>query len=299
MVMGKIQFSKKYIAMNDRAKIALWDTNNGAMPLVFVHGFPENHHCWDHLLSRLPDTVTKSFRLITYDLRGFGESSKSGEASINRLYEDHQTIIETLELPSYHKPQSLMSATIMNTNFWKTDLSGMWHLIFLNIPLLPKIAFKWFSKPFFKFAMIQSFNDSSRLEPKVLKSYFEMFCDTEATQYWIRLYKNMAKSVALQQIPHLSLILPENKTQFPQRPTNSYHVSIMLVWGENDRFAPLWIGKDMHSKLTKRGANVAFYKISESGHFVQEDQPEKIVPLLIEHWNKNEKNRDDITGFLF
>lgn len=316
MVMGKIQFSKKYIAMNDRAKIALWDTNNGAMPLVFVHGFPENHHCWDHLLSRLPDTVTKSFRLITYDLRGFGESSKSGEASINRLYEDHQTIIEALELPSYHfighdwggalalqtarfKPQSLMSATIMNTNFWKTDLSGMWHLIFLNIPLLPKIAFKWFSKPFFKFAMIQSFNDSSRLEPKVLKSYFEMFCDTEATQYWIRLYKNMAKSVALQQIPHLSLILPENKTQFPQRPTNSYHVSIMLVWGENDRFAPLWIGKDMHSKLTKRGANVAFYKISESGHFVQEDQPEKIVPLLIEHWNKNEKNRDDITGFLF
>ena len=151
--MGKIHFSKKYITMNDRAKIALWDTNNGAMP------------------------------------------------------------------------QSLLSATIMNTNFWKTDLSGMWHLIFLNIPLLPKIAFKWFPKPFFKFAMIQSFNDSSRLEPKVLKSYFEMFCDTEATQYWIRLYKNMAKSLALQQFPHLSLILPENKTRFPQRPTNSYQVS--------------------------------------------------------------------------
>ena len=303
----KIHFSEKYITMKDGTKIALWDTNNATVPVVFVHGFPENHHCWDNLLSSLPTTVTKRFRLITYDLRGFGESSKTGEASIQKLYEDHQTIIKTLELPSYHfighdwggalalqtarfNPQSLKSATVMNTNFWKTDLSGMWHLIFLNIPLLPKIVFKWFPKNFFKFAMIRSFNDSSRIETKVINSYFEMFCDTEATQYWVRLYRNMAKSLALQKIPQLSLVLPENKTQFPQRPINSYHVSIMLVWGENDRFAPLWIGKDMHLNLTKRGADVTFHTISEAGHFVQEDQPEKIAPLLIEHWNKNGKN---------
>jgi pimeloyl-ACP methyl ester carboxylesterase len=62
----------------------------------------------------------------------------------------------------------------------------------------------------------------------------------------------------------------------------------MLVWGEDDHFAPLWIGRDMLSRLTKRGANVSFNTISEAGHFVQEDQPEKIVPLLIEHWNKTE-----------
>ena len=311
--MWKINFFKKYITMNDRAKIVLWDTKNEAMPLVFVHGFPENHHCWDNLLSILPETITKRFRLITYDLRGFGDSSKSGEASINRLYKDHQTIIETLGLPPYHfighdwggalalqtarfNPQSLTSATVMNTNFWKTDLSGMWHLVFLNIPLLPKIVFKWFPKQFFEFAVIRSFNDSSRLDPKVLKSYFEMFCDSEATQYWIKLYKNMAKSLALQQIPHLSWVLPENKTQFPQRPTNSYHVSIMLVWGENDRFAPIWIGKDMHTRLAKRGADVALNIISEAGHFVQEDQSEKIVPFLITHWNNTEKNREDITS---
>jgi hypothetical protein len=74
----------------------------------------------------------------------------------------------------------------------------------------------------------------------------------------------MAKSLALQQFPHLSFILPENKTQFPQRPANSYHVSIMLIWGENDHFAPLWIGRDMLSRLIKRGANAAFNTISEA-----------------------------------
>ncbi len=99
----------------------------------------------------------------------------------------------------------------------------------------------------------------------------------------------MAKSLALQQFPHLSFILPKNKTQLPQRPANSYHVSTMLIWGENDRFAPLWIGRDMLPRLTKRGANVAFNTISEAGHFVQEDQPQKIVPLLIAHWNKTDR----------
>ncbi|UCE51297.1 MAG: alpha/beta hydrolase [Desulfobacterales bacterium] len=313
MALNKIHFSKKYITMNDGTTIALWDTKNEAMPLVFVHGFPENHHCWDYLLSSLPNTVTKSFRLITYDLRGFGESSKTGEASITRLYEDHQTIIETLQLPSYHfighdwggalalqtarfNPQSLTSATVMNTNFWKTDLAGMWHLIFLNIPLLPKIVFKWFPKKFFEFALLRSFANPNSLKPQILDGYFEMFCDTETTQYWIRLYKNMAKSIILQIIPYLSAIFPENKTQFPQRPTNSYHVDVMLVWGEDDRFAPLWIGKDMHLNLTKRGANVTFHTISEAGHFVQEDQPEKIVPLLIEHWNMTEeKSKEELS----
>lgn len=305
MLLRKIVFSKNYITMNDGAIIALWDTNNKKIPLVFVHGFPENHHCWDHVVSSLPNTVKKNYRLITYDLRGFGESSKTGEASIARLYEDHQTIIETLQLSSYHfighdwggalalqvarfNPRSLLSASIMNSNFWKIDLSGMWHLIFLNIPLLPKIVFKWFPKQIFDFSMLRSFVDPNSLRPQILSSYRAMFHDTATTQYWIRLYRNMAKSITLQKIPYLSFIFPENETQFPQRPSDSYHVKVMLIWGENDRFAPLWIGKDMQLKLAKRGANVTVHKISKAGHFVQEDQPEKIVPLLIEHWRKTE-----------
>ena len=110
--------------------------------------------------------------------------------------------------------------------------------IFLNIPLLPKIVFKWFPKKIFEFALLRSFADPNSLKPQIIDSYFEMFCDAETIQYWIRLYKNMAKSITLQKIPYLSAIFPENKTQFPQRPTNSYHVNVMLVWGEDDRFAP-------------------------------------------------------------
>ncbi len=44
-MLSRVNFFKKYITMNDGAKIALWDTENEAVPLVFVHGFPENHRC--------------------------------------------------------------------------------------------------------------------------------------------------------------------------------------------------------------------------------------------------------------
>ena len=45
---------------------------DSSIPLVFLHGFLSNQHCWDKLISLLqPD-----YRCITLDLLGFGASSK-------------------------------------------------------------------------------------------------------------------------------------------------------------------------------------------------------------------------------
>lgn len=304
METDQIQFSRKTVTMNDGATIALWDSGGDQNDvLVFVHGFPENHRCWDHLLSEIPRHLFNHYRFITYDLRGFGESSKTGHASIAGFYEDHQAVMAHLQISAYHfvghdwggalalqtarfNPNSIKSATVMNTSFWKTDLFGMWHLIFLNVPLLPKIVFKWFPERLFNFAMIKSFLDPEKLDPGVLQSYLAMFRDEETTAYWRRLYRSMARSIAVQYFPYLRRIFSKQKIRFPEKPPNSYRVDVMLVWGEDDRFAPVRIGQNIAENLVKRGAVVSFNTISEAGHFVQEDQPQKIVPLLLSHWKK-------------
>lgn len=292
--------------MDDGAQIALWDTGVARPPLVFIHGFPENHRCWDRLLSLLPSAVTEDFRIITYDLRGFGESSKQGEASISRLYADHMAIIKSLKISSYHfighdwggalalqaarfNPEELRSAAVMNTNFWRVDLFGMWHLIFLNIPLAPWFVFRFFPEKLFSIAMLSSFADPGKLEKDILNSYLQMFRDASTTRYWVKLYRNMAKTIIAQKLPLGDFILPANITRFPEKSVNAYHVNIMLLWGKDDSFAPLWIGEDMFKRLEERGAKVGFHSISEAGHFVQEDQPDKIIPLLIEHWRSSEE----------
>ena len=50
----------------------LWYRDEGSgTPLVLVHGFANDHACWDEVSA----TWTRSFRVIRHDLRGYGKST--------------------------------------------------------------------------------------------------------------------------------------------------------------------------------------------------------------------------------
>lgn len=53
--------------------IAVYDSNSNYTPLIFVHAFPLTHTMW----STQVDFFSKYFRVITYDIRGFGKSFDS------------------------------------------------------------------------------------------------------------------------------------------------------------------------------------------------------------------------------
>lgn len=46
-----------------------------AAPVVMLHGWPESSYCWEPLANRLP----KGFRIIAPDLRGLGDSTRTGD----------------------------------------------------------------------------------------------------------------------------------------------------------------------------------------------------------------------------
>ncbi len=47
----------------------------GGAPVVMLHGWPESSYCWEPLAARLP----AGFRVIAPDLRGLGDSTRSGD----------------------------------------------------------------------------------------------------------------------------------------------------------------------------------------------------------------------------
>ncbi len=64
-------------------------------PVVLIHGFPYNKSMWDDQVAAL----TGSHRVITYDLRGHGESgATSGPYTMEMLADDLHELIETLSL---------------------------------------------------------------------------------------------------------------------------------------------------------------------------------------------------------
>jgi 3-oxoadipate enol-lactonase len=74
-------------------QIAYTDEGEG-LPLVFIHGFPLSRGAW----SKQVDSFKLRHRVITPDLRGFGESeSSTGIVSMNRFAEDIHALLQHLD----------------------------------------------------------------------------------------------------------------------------------------------------------------------------------------------------------
>ena len=65
-------------------------------PVVLIHGYPLNGHSWERQTAEL---VALGHRVITYDRRGFGQSSKVGSGyDYDTFAADLNVVMETLDL---------------------------------------------------------------------------------------------------------------------------------------------------------------------------------------------------------
>src|SRR5690349_22025692 len=78
----------------DDIQLAYRDTGMG-QPVVLLHGYPFNRTLWNEQVSAL----SNSYRVITPDLRGLGESdSRPGAATMNRMAQDVAELLDHLEI---------------------------------------------------------------------------------------------------------------------------------------------------------------------------------------------------------
>jgi non-heme chloroperoxidase len=77
--------------------IELYYEDQGAgQPVVLIHGYPLNGHSWEHQTREL---LAAGYRVVTYDRRGFGRSSKVGSGyDYDTFAADLNTLLETLDL---------------------------------------------------------------------------------------------------------------------------------------------------------------------------------------------------------
>jgi 3-oxoadipate enol-lactonase len=84
-----------YVQIDD-VRLAYDDVGSGP-ELLLVHGYPFNRSMWAEQV----DALSKTFRVITPDLRGFGESDISeGVSTMNRMAQDVVRLMDALEISS-------------------------------------------------------------------------------------------------------------------------------------------------------------------------------------------------------
>jgi pimeloyl-ACP methyl ester carboxylesterase len=72
-----------------------FDDHGSGRPVILLHGYPFNRTLWDSQVAALKDT----FRVITPDLRGFGESETSAEpVTMTRMAQDIARLMDALDI---------------------------------------------------------------------------------------------------------------------------------------------------------------------------------------------------------
>jgi non-heme chloroperoxidase len=80
---------------SEQVEIFYKDVGRGR-PIVLIHGWPLNHAMWEYQLNELPK---HNVRVIAYDRRGFGNSSRPWEGyDYDTLASDLRAIIDALDL---------------------------------------------------------------------------------------------------------------------------------------------------------------------------------------------------------
>jgi 3-oxoadipate enol-lactonase len=83
------------IAINDIAVSFSDEGKNGARVIIFIHGFPFNKSMWNMQVEALKD----KYRLITYDIRGYGNSDAGeGDFSIELFVKDLLSLMDALKI---------------------------------------------------------------------------------------------------------------------------------------------------------------------------------------------------------
>ncbi|MGP5127690.1 alpha/beta fold hydrolase [Brachybacterium tyrofermentans] len=73
-----------------------YEDQGTGQPIILIHGYPLNGHSWERQTRAL---LAAGYRVITYDRRGFGQSSKVGTGyDYDTFAADLRTVLDTLDL---------------------------------------------------------------------------------------------------------------------------------------------------------------------------------------------------------
>src|SRR5262249_1613688 len=73
-----------------------YEDHGSGKPVVLIHGYPLNCASWE---KQIPVLLEAGYRVITYDRRGFGQSSKpTGGYDYNSFAEDLHQLVKHLDL---------------------------------------------------------------------------------------------------------------------------------------------------------------------------------------------------------
>ena len=268
----------KYETINQK-KIAYYEEGNGQETLVLLHGWPQTSYVWRKMI---PD-LAKNYRVIAIDLPGLGKSESIENYSTDNVASILNAFLHAKEINKIHlighdlgtwvamsytlkyeneiSSLTLMDAGIpglMNANvFQPENADKIWQFYFHSIDDLPEFLVSNNIKEYFDWY----FNK---------KSFIKNSINIEDRKIYVKAYKS--KNNLKAGFDYYRAY--KNSSEFNKLNIRKLNVPILAIGGE---FA---LGKNVGLALEPYSEKLTTVSLNESGHYIPEEQPKKLIELI-------------------
>ena len=247
-------------------------------PVLLIHGFGASSYSWRHIIAPL----SQKYRVITIDLKGFGESPKPRDDAYS-VYEQARLVrnfilennLKDLHIVGHSYGGGVALATSIYLSASHPNLQK-------SLVLIDSIAYpqelpdfvKVLATPILGPLVIYALPNTLQVKNLLKKVYFnDALIPQDAIEHYANdLSKPNAKYAVLASAQQM---LPTDLQQFSDNYIN-LTIPSLIIWSREDEIVPLAVGKRLHENLP----NSKLVIMSGVGHAVQEEKPTLVLPHL-------------------
>lgn len=264
-----------YIKSNDGTQIAVYDPNpRGRCTILLVHGWPLSHKIFEYQENLLLDY---GFRVVTMDLRGFGNSDVPKEGyCYDQMARDIHLVVKGLGLRNFILGGFSMGGAIVLRYMKNYKGFGVVKLI-----LMAAAAPSFIQRPDFPYGVNPSVVErmiaqASADRPQLARefSHRQLFANpkSDAVLDWFEDIARSASGVGTIQTA-ISLRDEDGRADLC-----SVHIPTAVFQGEQDQVVPMNLTMMQYERIP--GARL--YNLKNSGHGVMYDELERFNSCLME-----------------
>jgi pimeloyl-ACP methyl ester carboxylesterase len=244
-------------------------------PLVLIHGYTSLHYTWNDVF----EPLSKKFRVIAVDLKGFGFSDKPDgdytrreQAKLVRGLLDHLKIEKTWLAGSsmggevslnvaLQSPERVAGLILIDSAGVKFESRSRSSSEAFKIPFLGRAfaALALLSEDTIRDGLRRSYFDRSKITDKTVRMYHLPLTGNNGQR---------AAALASQQWDFYSI----------EGGLGKINVPALIIWGAEDEVIPLGTGRKMNSLI--KNSELKVYE--NTGHLPQEEVPQRVVEDILD-----------------
>lgn len=272
-----------YIKASDGVGLAVYDYNScSEKTVVMIHGWPLSNKIFEYQLEML---LNAGYRVITLDLRGFGNSDTPAcDYSYDKMAEDIYTVVKSLRLNSFVLVGFSMGGAIVLRYMKNYKGYGVLKLI-----LLAAAAPSWTKSPDFPYGLTREYVNnliedilSDRAEFARKFSHEQLFASpqSESAKDW---FESIALSASMVGTVQCAIALRDEDLR---EDMSCIKAPTDIIHGNKD----VVVSSELAIIQNKSIKGSRLYQLENSGHGIMYDQLKRFNDIFICSVNDGFKN---------